>query len=171
MRSANACTQSISIQLLALAIGLSLMCADRLHSLGAAELEDQNARPHSAAPSARGDRAGVCEREAVQLVGQKPVRVGPSVTAPKKRRGAAPKYPDLPPGTVGSGMWLGEALINRSGTIARVWPLREVQFTPPFPAFNDAITDAIRQWEFEPLIVQGKAVPVCTTITVNINWR
>lgn len=35
----------------------------------------------------------------------------------------------------------------------------------------DATTDAIRQWEFEPLLVQGKAMPACMSVTVNINWR
>jgi hypothetical protein len=93
------------------------------------------------------------------------------VRAPKKLRDVPPKYPELPPGTVGSGMWLGEVLINNTGKVAHVWPIREVRFVPPFHAFNDAITDAVRQWEFEPLVVQGKAMPVCMTVTVNINWK
>jgi hypothetical protein len=78
-----------------------------------------------------------------------PVRTGRSLRHPKKRRDVAPKYPDVPPGTVGRGMWLGEALINNSGKIAHVLPTREVEFMPPFPAFNRAITAAIQQWEFE----------------------
>jgi TonB family protein len=113
----------------------------------------------------------VCEREAEKLVGQKAVRIGRSVRAPKKLRDVPPKYPELPPGTQASGMWLGEILINNSGKITRVWALREVRFVPPFPAFNNAITDAIQQWEFEPLLVQGKSVPVCVTVTMNINWK
>lgn len=68
-------------------------------------------------------------------------------------------------------MWLGEMLINNSGKIARVWTLREVRFVPPFPAFTNAITDAIQQWEFEPLLVQGKAMPVCMTVAINIDWQ
>jgi protein TonB len=113
----------------------------------------------------------VCEREAEKLLGQKAVRVGRSIRAPKKLRDVPPKYPQLPPGTRGSGVWLGEVLIGSSGKIARVWALREVRFVPPFPPFNNAITDAIRQWEFEPVLVQGKAMPVCVTVTVNINWQ
>jgi hypothetical protein len=31
--------------------------------------------------------------------------------------------------------------------------------------------DAIDHWEFEPLQVNSIAVPVCMTVTVNINWR
>jgi hypothetical protein len=116
-------------------------------------------------------RPGVCDREAEKLLGQKPVRVGGSVPAPKKLRDVRPKYPELPSGTLGSGMWLGEALIDSSGKVARVWPLREVRLVPPLPAFTDAIMDAVRQWEFEPVLVKGKAVSVCIVVTVHINWH
>jgi hypothetical protein len=116
-------------------------------------------------------RPGVCEREAEKLVGQKAVQIGRSVRAPKKLRDVPPKYPELPPGTVGSGVWLGEVLINNTGKVAHVWPIREVKFVAPFPAFNNAITDAMQQWEFEPLLVQGKPAAFCMTVTVNINWQ
>jgi outer membrane biosynthesis protein TonB len=46
-----------------------------------------------------------------------------------------------------------------------------VKFVAPFPAFNNAITDAMQQWEFEPLLVQGKPAAFCMTVTVNINWQ
>jgi hypothetical protein len=116
-------------------------------------------------------RPGVCEREAEKLVGQKAVQIGRSVRAPKKLRDVPPKYPELPPGTVGSGVWLGEILINNTGKVAHVWPIREVKFVPPFPAFNNAITDAMQQWEFDPLLIQGKPAAFCMTVTVNINWQ
>ncbi len=69
-------------------------------------------------------RAGVCDREGI--------------------RDVRPRYPELPPKTVGSGIWLGEALIDPAGRVAKVWPIREPKLTPPFPPFNAAITDAIR---------------------------
>ena len=116
-------------------------------------------------------RPGVCDREAEKLVGQKAVRIGGSVRAPRKLRDVPPKYPEQPPGTVGSGIWLGEALISNTGRVAHVWPIREVKFVPPFPAFNNAIADAMKQWEFEPLLVQGKPAAFCMTVTVNINWQ
>lgn len=67
-------------------------------------------------------------------------------------------------------MWAGEALIDTKGHVVRVWAVREVEITPPVPAFNKAIVDGIRQWRFEPVRVNEKAVPVCMTVTVNINW-
>jgi hypothetical protein len=156
---------------LAVAMGLSLISFVHLHGPAVEAIAVPN-HPHSS--DSRENTAagsGVCEREAEKLVDQKVVRIGRSVRAPKKLRDVPPRYPELPPGTQASGVWLGEVLINNSGKIARVWTLREVRFVPPFPAFNNAITDAIQQWEFEPLLVQGEAMPVCMTVTINIDWQ
>ena len=68
-------------------------------------------------------------------------------------------------------MWIGELLLSGDGKVTHVWPLREVQLVPPFPETNQAIVDALRQWEFEPFLVNGAATPVCMTVTLNINWR
>lgn len=128
---------------------------------------------HSAAPEALPSpqiRFGVCQREVEKLVGERPVHVAGKIRPPKKLHDVHPKYPKLPPGATGAGMWAGEALIDTKGNVARVWSIRKVEITPPFPAFNKAIVDAIRQWHFEPVRVDGKAVPVCMTVTVNINW-
>ena len=116
-------------------------------------------------------RRGVCERESEKLVGQKAVRIGGPVRAPRKVHDVKPKYPEPPHGTVGSGLWMGEVLINNAGKVVHVWTLREVKFVPPFPAFNSAITDAIQQWAFEPLLVEGKPTAYCMTVTMNIHWQ
>ena len=113
---------------------------------------------------------GVCDREGEKIVGQKPVRVGGPIKPPKQIRNVPPKYPEFPPGTVGRGMWIGEALIDGAGKVTHVWPIREPELTPPLPAFRIAIVDAIRRWEFEPLIVNGKRAAVCMVVTVNIDW-
>jgi outer membrane biosynthesis protein TonB len=114
-------------------------------------------------------RYGVCQREGVKIVGRTPARVAKGIRAPRKLRDAKPQYPELPPNTIGSGMWIGEVLLDTNGKVARVWAVREVQFTPPSPLFNQAIVDAIQQWEFA--VVKDKATPLCMTVTVNINWR
>jgi hypothetical protein len=115
--------------------------------------------------------AGVCEREGIVALGVKPVVVGQQLRPPKKVRDVAPKYPQQPEGTVGSGMWAGEVLIDTRGKVSKVWAIREVNFKPPFPAFNQAIVDAVGSWEFEPTTVASVAVPICITVTFNINWR
>jgi len=116
-------------------------------------------------------RVGVCEREAEKLLGQKPVRIGGSIPAPKKIRGLSPSYPKLPPGTIGSGMWIGAVLVNNSGKVAKLWPIREVTLKPAFPAFNKAIVDAILGWEYEPVLLGAKPSPFCMTVSVNIDWQ
>ena len=125
----------------------------------------------SSATAASLARPGVCEREAAKLVGKKPARIGKSIRSPKKLRDAKPKYPELPAQTRGSGMWIGEALLDAQGKVARVWVLREPQLVPAFPAFNQSIVDAIRQWEFEPVAVKGEATPVCMTVAVTLHWE
>jgi protein TonB len=116
-------------------------------------------------------RFGVCQREGDKIAGVKPVRINKDIPLPKKIRDVRPRYPDAPEGALGRGMWMGEVLMDRNGKVSHVWPLREVQFTPPFPAVNEAIVDAIKQWEYEPVVVKSQAVPWCMTITVNIHWQ
>jgi hypothetical protein len=114
--------------------------------------------------------SGVCMQEGQKLVGASPILIGKSVRQPKKVRNVAPKYPELPPGTRGSGRWIGEFLLDVRGKVATVWTIQEVDIKPSFPAFNQAIVDAVRRWEFEPLLVNGRATPVCATVVVLINW-
>jgi hypothetical protein len=71
---------------------------------------------------------------------------------------------------VGSGIWIGEFLIDARGKVPEVWTIRDADLRPPFPAFSQAIVDAIRRWEFEPLMVKGQAAPACTTVTMTVNW-
>ena len=140
---------------------LSMVCVGWLNAVASTE---------PAPPRSDTERPGVCQRQAVRLVGQKAVRVGKTIKAPKKIRNVSPHYPQWPSGTTGRGMWIGEALVDTQGRVLHVWPIREVEITPPLPAFNEAIVNAIRQWEFEPLVVDKLKVPVCMTVTVNINW-
>ena len=93
------------------------------------------------------ERPGVCLRDGTKLVGATPVQISRSVTQPKKTRNVNPKYPDV-----------------------EVWTIQEVRFKPAFPPFNQAIVDAIRQWEFEPLIISGSAVSACAPVTIAIHW-
>ena len=114
---------------------------------------------------------GTCQREAAKLAGTQPVRVGGRIRAPKQIRQVFPNYPELPPGTTVSGIWTGEVLIGNDGKVVQVWPIREPRLTPPFPPFNEASVAAVRQWEFQPLMVEKVATPFCMTVTMNINWQ
>jgi len=127
------------------------------------------------APSPRAGRpaveAGVCEQEAKKSAGAMRVRVGKSVPQPKRIHYVPPKYPALPPGTsLSPGVWMGEFLIGADGKVVQVWPIREFRFMPPFPRFNQVIVDSIKNSLYEPLKIDGRPVPVCVTVSVNINW-
>jgi hypothetical protein len=171
MRTSCAPNRPTAAFIVAVLVALNLNSFDRLHGISAEFVSISEQKPSSDQSEELLHRPGVCRRNAEQLVGQKAVAVDRSVEAPKKIRNVSPKYPELPQDTRGSGGWLGEVLVSQSGKVARVWPLREVRFTPSFPAFNTAITDAIQQWEYEPLLVRGKAVPLCITVSINIDWQ
>jgi hypothetical protein len=110
-------------------------------------------------------------RDGSKLAGMPPLQIGKGVPQPKKIRNATPKFPDIPPGTITrGGPWVGEVLVDRQGFVLEVWSIREVGFNPPFPAFNRAVVDSLRQWRFEPLVLNGQHVPWCTTVSNFINW-
>jgi protein TonB len=39
------------------------------------------------------------------------------------------------------------------------------------PLLDEAAIDAVRQWEFTPTMIDGKAVPVIITMTVNFTLK
>jgi hypothetical protein len=61
-------------------------------------------------------------------------------------------------------------LLDAKGRVSSVWATRKVKLTPSFPPFNQAIVDAIREWQFEPVVVNGRPMPACMTVTVTIDW-
>ena len=125
---------------------------------------------HVNAVAAENAPAGVCMKEGHTIVGERPITIDPRTPTPKKIRHVATKYPDWPSDIVGSGWWMGEMLLDKRGKVVRVWTTRDVKFNRPFPAFTQAIVDAIEQWEYEPLLVKKRPTPACMTITMSINW-
>ncbi|MFN8095989.1 MAG: energy transducer TonB [Vicinamibacteria bacterium] len=59
------------------------------------------------------------------------------------------------------GVVILECVIGEDGRIARVKVLRGV------PLLDQAATEAVRQWEYEPTVIDGVPVPVIVTVTVN----
>ena len=117
---------------------------------------------------------GICQREGKRLVGVQPIAARGKIGLPKKTKNVRPRYPALPPGTRqrGLGVWIGEVLVDSEGKVAKVWTVREPELTPPFPAFTDAIIAAIRQWEYERLILpKGGPTPFCLTVTVTTHVK
>ena len=63
-----------------------------------------------------------------------------------------------------------EYVIHPNGMVEEVRFVRTPVFEPPWPEADQAILDAIYQWEYEPIVIDGVSVPVCVVMTININW-
>ena len=77
---------------------------------------------------------GACDAASERLFGRLPARVSVGMKEPEKLKHVTPQYPEVPPGTRGTGVWLGEAPIDPEGRVRKVSVLRDLEFKPPFPA-------------------------------------
>ena len=94
-------------------------------------------------------------------VGPAPVRVGGAITPPQRIRNVNPIYPPDAQADKVQGVVILEATIGVDGRVTDVRVLRSI------PQLDAAATSAVRQWEYTPTLVDGVAVPVVMTITVN----
>jgi TonB family protein len=90
-----------------------------------------------------------------------PLRIGGTLREPKKLKNVPPGYPPAALRARVQGAVLLECLIGADGRVARVKVLKGV------PLLDEAATEAVRQWEYEPTEVDGVPVPVIMTVTVN----
>ena len=90
----------------------------------------------------------------------------------KQVRDVAANYPTVPTGTrFLSSVSIVELLIGADGKVTQVWTLLPTKFEPPFPAWDAAFVRAVKQWEYEPYLVNGVATPHCMSMTVNIDFN
>jgi TonB family protein len=90
-----------------------------------------------------------------------PVRVGGNIKPPVKTRDVRPVYPDAALGARVAGIVILEANIGTDGAVIDARVLRGV------PMLNDAALEAVKQWQYEPTLLNGVPVPVIMTVTVN----
>jgi TonB family protein len=90
-----------------------------------------------------------------------PVRVGGNIGPPTKIRHVAPVYPEDALAARVMGVVILEANIGTDGNVTNARVLRGV------PMLNDAAIDAVKQWQYEPTLLNGTPVPVIMTVTVN----
>jgi protein TonB len=69
-------------------------------------------------------------------------------------------YPELAQSAKVQGVVIIEARIGIDGKISHARVLRSV------PLLDQAALDAVMQWEFTPTLLNGQAVPVMMTMTV-----
>ena len=93
------------------------------------------------------------------------VRVGGNIKAPIKITDVRPVYPPVAQQARVSGMVIIEAVIGRDGSVEAAQVLRSI------PLLDQAALDAVHQWKFTPTYLNGAAVPVIMTVTVNFSLQ
>ena len=106
---------------------------------------------------------GGCHREMPD--GQVPVRVGGNIKAPTKTSDARPVYPPEAQSARVQGVVILELVVTTTGQVFSPCVLRSI------PMLDQAAIDAVSQWQFEPTMLNGMAVPVIMTVTVNFTLQ
>ncbi len=89
-----------------------------------------------------------------------PLRVGGSVQAARIINRVQPAYPPLARQTRISGTVRLHAIISKNGTI------QQLEVLSGHPLLQQAALDAVRQWRYQPTLLNGDPVEVDTTIDV-----
>jgi len=94
-----------------------------------------------------------------------PVPVGGRIERPKIQRQVAPEYPIVARSARKEGIVIIEATIGVTGKVENAKVLRSI------PLLDEAALDAVRQWEFTPTMLNGRAIAVVMTVTVDFKLQ
>jgi protein TonB len=93
------------------------------------------------------------------------VRIGGSVAPPKLLTRVAPAYPRFAVEARVEGVVVLEAVVDPEGRVEDVRVLRSI------PLLDQAAMDAVKQWRYAPVLVNGQAVSCVLTVTVTFVLR
>lgn len=96
-------------------------------------------------------------------VPQAPVRVGGELKAPALLERVEPEYPLLAVRAQVQGVVILEAVVDRQGRVEDVHILRSI------PLLDKAAIEAVRQWRYSPLLLNGKPERFVLTVTVSFS--
>jgi protein TonB len=91
-----------------------------------------------------------------------PIRIGGNISVPQLTRRVEPEYPAFAAAAHVQGIVILEAVVDAQGCVESVKVLRSVH-----RLLDKAATDALVQWQYSPLILNGKPVPFVLTVTFN----
>jgi TonB family protein len=97
--------------------------------------------------------------------GMAPLRVGGTIKTPTKIKDVRPVYPPEAMAAKVTGVVIVEAVIDTTGKVREARVLRSIAL------LDEAATDAVKQWEFTPTLLNGAPVPVIMTVTVNFTLQ
>jgi TonB family protein len=92
-----------------------------------------------------------------------PIRVGNDVPVPRKTKDVRPTLPPETQGTGLKGVVILDATIDPDGKVSNARVIRSS------PLLDAAAIATVKQWEFEPTVIDRKAVPVVATFAVNFS--
>lgn len=92
-------------------------------------------------------------------------RVGGGLQPPKKLKDVPPLYPPEAQEARVQGVVILEVRLDENGNVSDTRTLRSI------PLLDQAAIDAVKQWQYTPTLMNGVAVPVIMTVTVNFSLR
>jgi protein TonB len=92
-----------------------------------------------------------------------PVRTGGQIKAPALIKRVAPVYPPLAVNAQVEGVVILEATVGRDGRVEDVKVLRSIGL------LERAAIDAVREWQYEPLLLNGQPERFILTVTVSFS--
>jgi TonB family protein len=123
-------------------------------------------RPAEAGAPAKAESSGAASR--TQRPPRSPdaqraeaVHVGGEIAEPRKTRHVNPVYPKAAIESRLQGVVVLECTISPAGKVVEVRTVKGVAL------LTEAAIEAVRQWEYTPTLLNGVAVPVIMTVTVN----
>jgi len=94
-----------------------------------------------------------------------PMHLHSGMKAPVKTLDVAPVYPTIARNARVQGVVILEAVLDVQGRVQSVRVLRSI------PLLDQAAVEAVQQWRFTPALLNGVAVPVVMTVTVNFTLQ
>jgi protein TonB len=92
-----------------------------------------------------------------------PVRVGGDISTPRLIHRVDPEYPPIAVSALIEGMVILEATVDEKGAVTDTRVLRS------HSVLDQAAIEAVQQWRYEPLRLNGKAQPFILTVTVSFS--
>ena len=126
-----------------------------------ATTEATAARERAEAEETRKAKAAAARRE--QLT--KAIRVGGQIRPPVRIKEVAPVYPAIARSARVQGDVVIEATIDEEGNVADARVVKSV------PLLDQAALDAVRQWHYQPTLLNGVPIAVVTTVTVKFTQQ
>jgi len=94
-----------------------------------------------------------------------PIRAVGEIKPPKLLKEVKPIYPEIARQARVEGVVIIEAVTDIYGRVAHVKVLRSI------PLLDQAAVDAVRQWVYEPMIINGRPRGVIFTVTVTFKLK